>query len=309
MNALTASFQNYDKQDFAKSAALYVLQHFQPSLKKKMESKHYLKRKVIDLTPDEQPDMEKIIHSEIEYVANHVSFKSDWFTTDGYLKLWKKYFTKFLDEHVEIQESLETFESDFPDDVNEQFSLMIDSLSRLVLMLKASYDEWHRKSMAEFLDSNLPLELYNLYNLSYIEKLSVMRSLVADLTRLQGRLHLVRANERKIASELSKFERQNNKLSKMLSIISRSELTLRFYLKSNNAKELDDLFKTKPITLVKKSDEKFGMYLNDFRQNLFELTNFVDKKYLNEDIRLNSSKSESFNDFDEKLRQLILKHA
>ena len=309
MKALTTSFENYDKQDFAKSAVLYVLQHFQPSLRKKIASKHYLKKTIIDLTPDEQPDLEKIISSEIEFVANQVSFSANWFSTDDYLKLWKKYFAKFLNEHVEIQEFLQTFESDFPEDTNEQFGLMIDSLTRLTFLLKTSYNEWHRKSMAEFLESNLPLELYNLYNLSYIEKISVMKSLVGDLIRLQGRLHLVRANERKIRVELTKFEKQQRKLSGMFAKLSRSELTLRFFLRSNNAQELEDLFKTKPLTLNSNTEDKFTVYFNKFKQSLTEMTSFLDEKYLDEDMVLNSSESESFRDFDEKLRQIVLKHA
>ncbi len=271
-----------------------------------MASKHYQKRTVIDLTPDKQPDLEKIISNEIESVANQISFRANWFTTDAYLALWKKYFSEFLNEYVKIQEVLDTFKTNFPDDPHEQFSLMIDSLSKLSLVLKTSYDEWHRKSMAEFLDSNLPLELYSLYNLSYIEKISVMRSLASDLTKLQNRLYLVRANNIKIKNELSKYERQHKNLSEILTKTSRSELTLGFYLKSNSATEMKDLFRSIPLTLESSSEEKFRIHLNIFRKNLFELTNFLDKKYLSEDIVLNSSKSESFKDFEEKLNQIIL---
>ena len=309
LEALTTNFENYDNQDFAKSATLYVLQHFQPNLKKKITSERYLKKTAIDLTPDEQPDLEKIISSEIEFVTNQVSFNAEWFTAADYLKLWKKYFTEFLNENIEIQKSLHTLESDFPDDINEQFSLMIDSLDRLRLMLKTSYDEWHRKTMAEFLESTLPLELYNLYNLSYIEKISVIKSLIVDLTQLRRKLHLVRSNEIKIRSALREFEKRHRKLSETLTRMSRSEFTLKFFLKSNNAKELEDLFRTKPLTLNDSTEEKFVEYLDKFRQDLSKLTNFLDKKYLDECMTLNSSESELFGDFDEKLRQIVLKHA
>ncbi len=307
MKALTSSFQSYDKQDYAKSAVLYILHHFKPNLHKKTFGKHYQNKTTIDLFLDEQPDLFKLISSEIEHVAETVGLNADWFSTDKYMKSWKKNFAKFLSEHIEVQESLDSFESN-SDDVNAQFEIMIDSLSRLSLLLKTSYDEWHQKSMAEFLESNLPFELYNLYNLSYIEKISAIRSLVGDLMRLRNMLHLVRSNEKKIRNELEKFEQRNYATSQLLTHVSRSELTLKFYLRSKNAQSLDDMFSTIPLKLDVNYDKQFKMYFNSFRDNLSVFTNFVNKKYLHEDITLNSSNSESFVDFDEKLRTIILKH-
>lgn len=301
-------FESYDRQEYAKSATLYVLQHFQPSLGKKTTPKHYVKKTIIDLMPDEQPDLDKIISSEIGFVVDKVRFKADWFTTDDYLKLWKKYFTEFLNENTMIQESLQALQSN-SDDTSEQFGLMMDSLRELRRMLRDSYDQWHRKIMAEFLESDLPLELYNLYNISYIGKASAIKSFVADLTRLQTKLHLVRSNERKIMSELREFEKCHRRLSETLAKASRSESTLRFFLKSVNAKELEDLFRTKPLVLNSSAEEKrFKKYLGEFTQSLFELTNQLDKIHLNEDIMLNSSDSVSFGDFDKELRQAVFNH-
>ena len=238
---LTANFQEYDKHDFAKPVVLYALQHIQPSLKRKTTSKHYLKNSFIDLNPDEQPDLGKIVSSDIEYAVGQVSFKSDWFAIDKYMKLWDEYFSKFLTEHIEIQKLLQTIQTDFPDDWSEQIMLIRKSLDMLSLILRNSYDKWHRRSMAEFCDSHLPLELYTLYNLSYIEKISVMRTFADDLARLQSRLYLVRSNNTKIKKEFIKFEDQYRATSNMLTAMLRSELVLRFYLKFNNAKEMKDL--------------------------------------------------------------------
>ena len=196
LKALTASFENDHRQEFVKPAAIYVLKHLQPCLKKKATPRRYVRKTMIDRMPDEQPDLDKIIYSEIEFVVDKVHFNADWFTTGAYLTLWRKHFTEFLDENPEIQELRQAFRSD-PDDINKQFGLMIDSLKRLSRILKTSYDQWHRKIMAEFLESDLPLELYNLYNISYIGRISAINSLVTDLTKLQTRLHLVRSDEKR----------------------------------------------------------------------------------------------------------------
>lgn len=302
-------FENYDGQEFAKPATIYVLRHFQPSLEKRTAQRHYVKKTMIGLMPDEQPDLDKIIYSEIGFVVDKVRFNADWFTTDAYLKLWKKYFTEFLDKNTVIQESLQALQSNL-NDTSEQFGLMINSLTELRRMLRNSYDQWHRKIMAEFLESDLPLEMYSLYNISYIGKVSAIRSFVADLTKMQTKLHIVRSDERKITSELKEFEKCHRGLSDMLTNVSRSESTLRFFLKTSNAEEVEDLFRTKPLALKSDTERKrFKEYLDEFTHSIFEMTSRLDKTHLDKDIVLNFSDSESFDDFDKKLRRTVLKHA
>ncbi len=306
---LTASFQDYDKHDFTKPTVMYILQQIQPKIRQKLASYHYLKNSVIDLTPDERPDLEKITLSEIEFVADKISFNASWFTTQKYMELWKEYLLKFLTEHAEIQKPFKTIQTNFPDNWIDQFMLVRDLLNTMYSVIKDSYDNWHKKSMAEFCDSNLPLELYNLYNLSYIEKISVVRTFACDLAKLQHKLHLVRSDHKKITNELSVFEEQHRNISKLFAEMSRSELVLRFYLKSNNAKEMKDMFRPIPITLDDAAEERFRIYFNDFKKNLFDLTNILNKeRYLSEDITLSSPKSESFRSFGEKLNQIILKY-
>ena len=308
MKALTADFESYDRQEYAKPATIYVLRHLQSNLEKKTTPKHYVKKTIIELMPDEQPDLDKMISGEIEFVVDKVRFNADWFTTNAYLNLWKKHFTEFLDENTVIQESFQALQLNL-NNTGEQFRLIMKSLEELQRMLRDSYDQWHRRIMAEFLESDLPLEMYTLYNISYIGNVSAIKSLVADLTRLQTKLHLVRPNEKKITSELKEFERCHRRLSGLLMRASRSESALRFFLKTANAKELEDLFRTKPLALNSNTErERFEEYLGEFAQSLFELTNHLDKTHPDKDV-LNSSGSEAFDDFDKKLRQTIIKRA
>lgn len=263
----------------------------------------------MNLMADELPDLDKAISDEIEFVVNKIHFNADWFTVDAYMRLWKRHFTEFLDKNIEIQKSIQALRVN-SDNAGEQIGLIIDSLKELRRMLGESYVPWHRKIMAEFLESDIPLELYNLHNISYIGKMSVIKSLGTGLVSLQTRLHLIRSNEKKITAELRRFEKRHLKLSEMLMKASRSESTLRFFLRTANAEELDDLFKTKPLKLNNDEERaKFNEYLGKFRQNLFGMINHLDKKHLDEDILLNSSDSEAFGNFDEKLRQTIVRHA
>ena len=195
-------------------------------------------------------------------------------------------------------------------DIYEQFGLMMDSLKELRSILQTFYDQWHRKIMTEFLESDLPLELYNLYNLSYVGKTTVIKSIMISLSKLDTRLHLVISNEGKIVTELRKFNKRHKILLEMFMSTSSSEFTLKFFLKSANAKEMEDLFRTKPLTLNTITERKrFEEYLDNFRQHLFKLTNHLDKKYHDELILLNSSDSKAFDDFAKNPRHIILRYA
>ncbi|MCY4490751.1 MAG: hypothetical protein OXC46_04715 [Thaumarchaeota archaeon] len=48
LKALTEDFENYEQAEFATSTTIYILQHFQPSLKKN-HSEHYLKNTVMGI--------------------------------------------------------------------------------------------------------------------------------------------------------------------------------------------------------------------------------------------------------------------
>ena len=91
--------------------------------------------------------------------------------------------------------------------------------------------------------------------------------------------------------------------------MSLSELVLRFYLKSNSAQEMKDLFRSIPLTIEGDAEDGFKTRMEVFEMKLFELTSLLNKKkYLQEDIALCSPKSESFKRFGEKLNQIIIKH-
>lgn len=307
---ITASFQDYDKHDFAKPAVMYALQHIWPKIKPKTDS-DYLKNPIMDMSYDERPDLEKITSSEIEFAAGKVSFNASWFTTQKYMELWNRYLLKFLTEHANIQKSFEIIQTDYPESWIDQCIAARDLLVAISSVMRDSYDDWHKRSMAEFCDSDMPLELYNLYNISYMEKISVTRTFADDVDKLRGKLWRVRSDHKKTTKELSLFEEQHRNISRLFAKVSHSEIVLRFYLKSNNAKEMKDMFRPIPITLDGDDAEKrFRIYFNDFKKNLFELTGILNKeKYLSEDIAIMTSpKSESFRNFGEKLNQIILKH-
>ena len=305
MELLTLNFQGGGEHRYAQSSMLHVLSHFEPNLYKKNTDRHYQKKTVVDLFSDVQPDLFKMIWAEIEDVANKVGMDVEWFSTDGYLAMWKDNFTKFLDENPKIRKSLDLFKSDSADPA-KQFDMLIGSLSQLSRLLRTSYDEWHKSSMAEFLDSNLPSKLYNLYSISYIAKVAVIESIVSNLKHLRDALYRVRSDEQKIKNELAGFKKKIDDVLELLLQMSRSETTIKFYLYSKNAKTLDDFFRTIPLKLDVDSDKQFQEYLKHFNDNLFVLITRMDKKQFHSAMKMNAINSKMFVDLENDIRTLIV---
>ena len=66
----------------------------------------------MDILPVEQPDLYKMISSEVESVVDKIGFNANWFTIDSYLNLWKKHFLEFLNENTKTRGLLEALHTD-----------------------------------------------------------------------------------------------------------------------------------------------------------------------------------------------------
>ena len=286
---------------------MYVLGHFKPSLGKKSSGNRYHKVTKIDLFPDEQPDMLKMLSGEIEHVVRTVGFEAEWFSVDRYVSQWQKNLEKFLSKHAEIRDLLRSFESD-SGDMGAQFKMMIDSLHMLSKLLGNSHNEWHKRSMDECLESNLPPRLYTLYNVSYIQKISAFRIMADDLDHLQRTLYLVRSNDKKIQKEIRNFEGKYRTMNNSLLAVSRSESVLKFFLQSKNAHNIGDLFRSIPLTLDAASGKQFEEFLNSFDNSVSNLTHVLDQGYLDKDIEIHLKNSKYFDEFNEGLSAVVAEH-
>lgn len=278
------SVETYGRLDFAKDFTLCVLLYTQPG-------------RGIDLPPTKIQNLDDVACDSIRDAIDQIHSKPAWFTMDDYLKSWKNNFEKFLSNN-NYKKLLDPrgFRYKWVEDA-------ADTLSLLVKTMDNEYENWHRTSMKEFFESNLPMELYNLYTISYIQRMYAMQYFENGLRAIQRRFFIHRGNNQKMKKVLYEFVEQHKEIQQALLKTLHSEFALVFHLKLSNAKNTNDLFKNLPI--ISKNNDEFIKYMNKFKQNLSELTALMNKNRT-DTIILSSPRLNAFKNFGEELRRIIV---
>lgn len=273
----------YGRLDFAKDFTRCILLYTQPG-------------RGIDLPSNKIPNLDDVACDSISDAIDQIHTKPEWFIMDDYLKSWKNNFKKFLSDsgyerlldpsglrHVWLQDAA-------------------DILSLLVKIMDEEYENWHRISMKEFFESDLPLELYNLYTISYRQRAYAMQYFEKGLREIQPKFHIHRGNNQKMKRVLYDFVEQHE-VQQALSKTLHSELVLVFYLKLSNAKKPNDLFKNLPI--ISKNNDEFVKYMSEFKQNLSELTVLMSRNRT-DTIIFSSPRLNTFENIGKDLRRIIV---
>lgn len=308
MNNLTSGLKTYEKYDYAKSSIMYILEHFKPHMTMTKEGPMYLRKPYIDFSPDTKPDIEKMITSEILFVIDKIGFLPNWFNTTEYMQKWKKYFYDFLNEHNDLKKLIDKLESGVTLTPDDEYDIIINSFKKLNEAFRNSYEVWHEKSVAEFLDSNLPFELYGLYNLSNLYRIATLDMIVKNITDFSFHMHLSRGNSKKMDAMSNSFDKKMRIISNQLTSLTRSELIVRMFLKLKNSKTIDDLFTLIPLKLAKEDEAKFNDYLDSFRNSVQQYTGVVEEVHLNKSMELLENKEKIFLDFKNDIREILVNY-
>ena len=308
MNNLTSGLKTYEKYDYAKSSIMYILEHFKPHMTMTKEGPMYLRKPYIDFSPDTKPDIEKMITSEILFVIDKIGFLPNWFNTTEYMQKWKKYFYDFLNEHNDLKKLIDKLESGVTLTPDDEYDIIINSFKKLNEAFRNSYEVWHEKSVAEFLDSNLPFELYGLYNLSNLYRIDTLDMIVKNITEFSFHMHLSRGNSKKMDAMSNSFDKKMRIISNQLTSLTRSELIVRMFLKLKNSKTIDDLFTLIPLKLAKEDEAKFNDYLDSFRNSVQQYTGVVEEVHLNKSMELLENKEKIFLDFKNDIREILVNY-
>lgn len=278
------SIENYSRLDFAKDFTLCVLVYTQPG-------------RGINLPPTKIQNLDDVACDNIRDSIDQIHPKPEWFVMDDYLKSWKNNFKKFLlnNNHKKLLDPMR-FRDTWPEDV-------ADILGRLVKIMDDEYENWHRISMKGFFESNLPLELYNLYTISYRQRAYAMQYFEESLRTIQPEFYMHRGNNQKMKKVLYNFVEQHKEVQQALLKTLHSEFALVFYLKLSNAEKPNDLFKNLPI--ISKNNDEFIRYMGEFKQNLSKLTVLMSRNRT-DTIILSSPRLNAFEGLGEELRRVIV---
>lgn len=277
----------YDKLDFAKDVTHCAMIYTQP--------KHG-----IDLPLNKIPGIEDIARDNLKNAIKRINPKPEWFVIDDYVERWAMDFRKFLNRENYKKLTVRN------DNKAELLDAVVNTLKSLIRVMNKEYENWHQRSLKEFLESDLSLGLYNLYTTSYIERVRAMDYVAKRLRELRQKIFIHRGNDHKISKTLTSFYSiGDEEILQALSKTLRSEITLRMYIVLINSKNIDDLFESRSVRL--KGDKELAGYVDKYKEQLFRLTVALNKSGV-KDSNLISPPLKSFENFGIKLQQIVAKH-
>ena len=293
-----------------KSVLDYFILNLKPVIQKQTIKKEGMKitRTILGTTVDNSNlDLKTLTFKQRTLLIEQLGEMPSWFDKDEYLeRVWKSY-SDFLDNNKELKDNLENLnQQTFSESNIQKVRRVIDLLYNHTV---DTSEEWYSKSMAEFLESNLPFELYDTYNISFLARLNMLEAIKFKFRKLQTSIYLTRSNLQRFRHSVSIFKTEMTPLVIARLKSSDTEDLLRFYIKINNAKKMDDLFNIIPLDVKNLDAKKFKTYYKLYKQYTDELLDVLDHLYQSEPHELAYPKSTAIKNFHKDLGNHMLKYA
>ena len=271
MSQLVSESDHLNRPEHARTALALIIQRFKPHVERKVDNS-YTQRSQVSLYSDEKIDVEDILSNELTAALKNISPSPEWLDIQAAMKYWKNSFDEFMRESSLMTVFEEMYSTTLSYD--QQINLFVNANTLLQKYLVESYDEWQEASITEFLNSDLPFELYNMYSLSYINKIAALRQIENLFQTFRTIIHINRNNSKKLNRAFAQYKNQFSDINEQILLSSRSELVIRLFLKCISGKNTEDLFNAIPVTLNGHTKE-FDSHFTAFKNNVFNLTQFL----------------------------------
>ena len=271
MSQVVSESDHLNRPAHARAALALIIQRFKPHVERQADNS-YTQRSKVRLYSDEKINVEDMLSNELTAALKSISSSPEWLDIPTAIKYWKNSFDKFMKESSLMAAFEEMYSPTLSDD--QQINLFVDANTLLQKYLVESYDEWQEASMMEFLNSDLPFELYNMYSLSYINKIAALRQIENLFQTFRTIIHINRSNSKKLDRAFAQYKNQFSDISEQILLSSRSELVIRLFLKCISGKKTEDLFNAIPVTMNGHAKE-FDSHFTAFKNNVFNLTQFL----------------------------------
>ncbi len=302
MMLVPEGMHGHNRLDHARTALSVIVQRLDPQISKENVNP-YTSTTGIRLYSDEKLDVEKIFENEFTDAIETVSLSPDWLKVSDALAYWKNSFDGFMENTSLSNVFNEICLSKLSYD--QQIEMITTTTKMLQEYLIKSYEQWTKTSMIEFLNSDLPLELYNLYSFSYVSKITVLQKITDLINNFSRDVYVVRGDERKMLRKFLHFKDRLEEINDHMQTTYRSELVLRLFLKCISGEKTSDLFTLIPLTISNHKD-KFETYLTEFRDNIYRFVQFLDADFSKQRKLL---KHPTSNNFKEDIQTIIVNAA
>lgn len=285
--------------------------HMKPTIRKEVIKNQGLKmtRTILSMTTDKKPfTLEDLTIKQRSLLLDEIGELPEWFDKEEYIRKYWASFEKFLSENEGLKYEIDkiTRRKISTSTSAEIYKPILDELYDITVNISST---WYTANMAEYLESDLPFELYDMYNISFLNRIRTLDVVRNSINTLSTKLHFHRSDEKKIQSDLNYFTSQFEHLLTTRMAASDSEDLLRFYIKLQNAKNIDELFVVIPLTTKKLDMEKYRQYFQQYKENLTAVTDIL-IEYLHHKTMppVVYPESETIHEFQRDLSQFVSKY-
>ncbi len=279
-----------------------------PTIRKEVIKKQGLMmtRTILSMTTEKKPfTLEGFTIKQRSLLLDEIGELPEWFNKEEYISKYWKSFEKFLSENEGLKHEIDKIKN-FSSTKPEIYKPILDQLYDITMNISST---WYTANMAEYLESDLPFELYDMYNISFLNRIRMLDVVRNSVNTLSTQIYLHRSNEIKMQSDINHFGSQFEHLMAARIAASDSEDLLRFYIKLKNAKNIDELFVVVPLTVKKLDMEKYRQYFKQYKESLTEITNLLTSHLHHKSMpAIAYPESEAIHGFQHDLSQFVSKY-
>ena len=253
-------------------------------------------------------DFKETLTEQILFLLNELSLPT-WFDKTEYVeRCWQNY-AKYLENNLDVKKYMTKLERRDVTQMEQKLDAVYSAINAIYESTLKSYSQLHKTSMTEFLDSDLPIELFTVNNQAYINKINVFEILRTETDRFQVSLHLHRGNSHKVDTISHDYERVILPIFTKMQKAIDAEMLLKYYIKINNSDEMNDLFVTKPLKLERLDISKFNNSMDYFREQTYYIAEFLSKTYNKKLHEVNNVDEWEMREFKNNVGQILLNYA
>lgn len=225
-------------------------------------------------------DMNTAAQKQIKEILEQIKLPG-WFDTDEYIQRCRSEFVQYMKKQPVLQQELARVMAMDTDGKNTK-----SNLRGIMSLLDALYhgsvdaaDGWYSRNIAEFLDSDLPCGVYEMYHQSFVGRIMMLSTVTSSLSKLQTALYVRRSNKARYNGSVLEFQEKMMPLITAQQEMARAESTLRIYVSVSNASNMDDLFGiASPCTRTMDKDV-FARHVRSLESSLAKLQKILSRHH------------------------------
>ncbi len=264
---------------------------------------------VMDISSDHAIDFKGTMHKQILFITSETGNLPKWFDTNSYFeKCWANYI-KYLEKNKEVKKYITKLLRRDITEAEQKLDTIYLALAAIEESMIKAYPNLHKNAMIEFLDSDLPFEVFNLFNLSYLNAVNVVGLMRKKVDKFQASYHMLRGNVKKLNMAANEYERVIQPLLLKFQIALEMESLFKFYIKVNNANKLEDMFELIPLTTTRLEHTKFIESFSHYKELTYGFAEFLYEKYNVRNSMISDVGSTPFLEFRNGMNEILVNYA